>query len=87
MEAAPHVGGAAHTLPSLGRSIPATPDRSRPGASPVGGSRSAGEDGGTAPPDHAVCRVSPYRLRISLTGWYQVSPPPEQLPQPPEVTP
>lgn len=35
----------------------------------------------------AVCSVSPYRLRISLIGWCQVSPPLLQLPQPPEVTP
>lgn len=35
----------------------------------------------------AVCSVSPYRFNISLTGWCQVSPPPLQLPQPPEVTP
>ena len=35
----------------------------------------------------AVCRVRPYAPRISLTGWNQVSPPLEQLPQPPDVTP
>lgn len=35
----------------------------------------------------AVCSVSPYRFNISLIGWCQVSPPPLQLPQPPEVTP
>lgn len=35
----------------------------------------------------AVCSVSPYRFRISLIGWCQVSPPLVQLPQPPDVTP
>lgn len=35
----------------------------------------------------AVWSVSPYRFRISLIGWCQVSPPELQSPQPPEVTP
>ncbi len=43
--------------------------------------------GGGARGSQAVTRVSPYVDRISLTGWNQVCPPLEQLPEPPEVTP
>ncbi|GFN08823.1 hypothetical protein GCM10010298_22010 [Streptomyces microflavus] len=46
-----------------------TRKRPRPGAGPlVDLSHSPSGAGRPAPPDHAVCSLSPYRLRISLIG-------------------
>lgn len=79
--------GTARTRPSAAARAAAVPGR-MPGLSRGSGVLPRDRPSGPAVVRcQAVCRVSPYRFRISLIGWCQVSPPELQLPHPPEVTP